>query len=130
MKKKHLFLVLTFLFFAFIAATFRPIIVPSNPAECIVAEGKVSKIFEGGIKDVVFKLEGHDTYYYINRGLEQGLELNQLQEDLIGNNVTIKYPKHWTLFNINKASRHLSILEYDGKEIFNEIKLLYPEENG
>ncbi len=125
MKKKYIYILLGFFLFTLAAMTLRPVIIPKDAKECLVAEGKVIKIFEGGVKDVAFRLEGDKTLYYINRGLEQGLNLEELRQELIGNNVTIKYPKHWTLLDPNNTIKHLSILEYNGREIFNEIDLLY-----
>jgi len=125
MKKKYIFIALVVLFFAFAALTFRPVIVPENVNECLVAEGKIINIFEGGVKDIVFKLEGDKTTYYINRGLEHGLNLADLRRQLIGNNVIIRYPKPWTSIGFNNSSMHLSVLEYNGNELYNEIELIY-----
>lgn len=124
MKKKHLIVSSIIGLFALAFATLRPVIVPQNAEDCLVAKGKVIRIFEGGVNDVAFRLEGDKTMYYINRGLEQGLDLKELQDQLIGNDVTIRYPKHWTLLDPNNRIKHLSILEYNGVEIFNEIKLI------
>ena len=125
MKKKYIFIFLGFIFFILAAMIFRPVIVPKNAKDCLVAEGKVVRVFEGGIHDVAFRLEGDKTLYYINRGLEQGLVLEDLQKELIGNRVTIRYPKHWTLLDPKNRTKHLSILEYNGREIYNEIQLVH-----
>ena len=101
---------------------FRPVPIPENAEDCLVAEGKVTQIFEGGVKDVVFMLENDETTYYINRGLELGLNLEDLQNTLIGNKVTILYPDYWSPLIPNSTSRHLTILEYNGKDIYNEIE--------
>jgi len=122
MKRKHLYITLVILFFALAFATLRPVNIPSDASECLVAEGRVIKVFEGGVNDVAFRLEGDETMYYINRGLEQGLILEDLQQELTGNNITIRYPKHWTLLDPNNKIKHLSILEYNGKDIYNEIE--------
>lgn len=122
MKKHHIYVALIFILLALAAMTLRPVIVPKHASECLVAEGKVVKVFEGGVNDVAFRLEGDKTMYYINRGLEHGLNLEELQKELIGNNVIIRYPKHWTLLDPNDKVKHLSILEYNGREIYNEIE--------
>ena len=123
MKKHHFYVILIFLLFVLAAMTLRPVIVPKDAKDCLVAKGKVVKVFEGGVKDVAFRLEGDNTMYYINRGLEHGLNLEELQQELTGNHVTIRYPKHWTLLDPNNKVKHLSILEYNGREIYNEIEL-------
>lgn len=127
MKKEHIFLMLGFLLLILGFMTLRPVHIPRNVNECLVAKGKVVRIYEGGIKDVAFRLEGNKTTYYINRGLEQGLDLTKLQKELLGNNVTIRYPKHWTLLDPDNKIKHLSVLEYNGNEIYNEIDMLYPK---
>ena len=80
------------------------------------------------IKHTILHLISHvitykslNLHFEKNRGLERGLNLEELQKELIGNNVTIRYPKHWTLLDPNNKIKHLSVLEYNGKEIFNEI---------
>ena len=99
----------------------RPVpIVPES--EAITVKGKVKSIFEGGVKDVVFVLEDQASRFYINRGLENGLNLNDLQNRLVGKEVIIKYPSYWTPFDANKRIRHLSKLEVDGEVIFDELK--------
>lgn len=122
---KYIFIILGILLFILATLTLRPVHIPKDAKDCLVAKGKVTKVFEGGVKDVAFRLEGDKTMYYINRGLEQGLVLEELQDMLIGNYVTIRYPKHWTLLDPNNRTKHLSILEYNGKELYNEIDLLY-----
>ena len=93
--------------------------VPIKPeSELLTQSGIVSYIYEGGVKDVCFRLEGDQNVYYINRGLENGLHLQELQETLLGKEVTIKYPEHWLM---EKAKTiHLSILRSDGETIYNE----------
>jgi len=125
MSLKYLFIFIGVMFIALFGLILRPVHVPKNAEDCLVAEGKVIGIFEGGVKDVVFRLEGDKAMYYINRGLEQGLDLEDLQEKLIGNNVVIRYPEHWTLLDPNNRTKHLSILEYNGEELYNEIDLKY-----
>ena len=125
MKKKYVYIFLCLLFFTLAAMIFRPVSIPKDAKDCLVVEGKVVRIFEGGPNDVNLRLEGDKTTYYINRGLEYGLVLEDLQKELTGNNVTIRYPKHWTPLDPNNKMKHLCILEYNGKEIFNEIELVH-----
>ena len=93
--------------------------VPIKPeSELLAIEGMVTSIFEGGVKDVCFRLEGDKNVYYINRGLENGLVLEQLQNQLIGKEVIIKYPEHW--FMKKARTIHVSILRSEGKTLYNE----------
>ena len=78
-------------------------------------------VFEGGEKDICFKLYGNDQVFYINRDLEQGLQLAGLQAKLTNEAITIKYPPHYSpLAQISKV-RHLSKLEWKGEVLFSEL---------
>lgn len=84
------------LFIAFILLSFLIIksCVISNPKpeECEVVEVKITKITEGSSYDIVFHDDGTD-YYYINRGLEQGLNLDSLNAKVLNKTVTLYLPK-------------------------------------
>jgi len=90
--------------------------------EAIVEQGIVASISEGGVKDVLIRLENNQRRYYINRGLENGLDLKQLREQLIGKSVTIKYPDYWTPLDWDNRIRHISKLEIENEVIFNELR--------
>lgn len=94
------------------------------PAEkdCLIEKAKVTQIFEGGVKDVCFRLENTDIVYYINRGLEQELTLESLQAQLMGKEVTIKYPDYFSFLGSGKRTIHLCKLEYKNEVIYNELK--------
>ena len=124
MKKRLIFITLGMSLLVLAALTLRPVTIPDDPADCLIAEGKVKHVFEGGPQDINIRLEGDPTMYYINRGMQYGLKLDSLKELLTGNQVTIRYPKHWTLLDPNGKVKHLSILEYNGEEIFNEIEII------
>ena len=100
----------------------RPVPIPAED-KCISISGTVEKIYEGGVHDVVFKLkEYNQKRYYVNRGLERGLELENLQNTLIDKKITIKYPSYWTPLDPTNATRHISKIEHDGTVIFTEIE--------
>lgn len=118
---KKLFIGLGILFFVLAVLIFRPVpIIPEDRA--ILETGIVSDIYEGGENDVVFLLENKKRRYYINRGLENGLELTDLQERLIGREITLKYPDYWTPLDWNDEIKHLSKVEIEGKVIFNVLR--------
>jgi hypothetical protein len=102
-------------------AIFRPVPIVAE-SKAIVQTGVVDHIYEGGENDVVIRLQGHQRRYYINRGLENGLEIQNLRDRLIGNEVVIKYPKYWTPLDWNNTIRHMSKLEFEGEVLFNELK--------
>jgi hypothetical protein len=45
---------------------FRPVPIPDEK-DCLSLKGMVSEVYEGGVNDVVFKLQGLDKEFYINR---------------------------------------------------------------
>ena len=80
----------------------QPVVFGNGPApvpivsekEAIVGKGVVLTIYEGGVKDVVFRVENDPRKFYINRGLESGLYLDELKKKLIEKNVIFKYPAY------------------------------------
>ncbi len=62
-----------------------------QPEECEVKEVVISKIYEGSSFDIVFIDKGGDRYY-INRGLEQGLTIPDLQSQVLNKKVTLHLP--------------------------------------
>jgi len=80
----------------------------------VVQTIRVDTIYEGGVKDIVFA-QNDGRFYYINRGLEQGFTLEGLRTELLNKTVTLHVPNV-----LAGPSNHISKLELDGKEIFNE----------
>ncbi|NNF36278.1 MAG: hypothetical protein HKN68_19400 [Saprospiraceae bacterium] len=100
---------------------FRPVPIVAE-FEALTESGIVTDIYEAGVNDIVFLLKDNGRRFYINRGLENGLELNSLKEKLIGNKVVFKYPKYWTPLDWNDEIKHLSKVEFKDEVIFNELK--------
>ncbi|GLR17156.1 hypothetical protein [Portibacter lacus] len=123
MKKvaKYTLIVFGLLFFIACMFIFRPVPILFEK-DAIIKEGIVSKIYEGQGNDVVFVLENNQQRYYINRGLENGLNLNNLKEKLIGKPIVVKYPKHWTPLDWNSTVKHISKVEFADEVIYNEFR--------
>ncbi len=106
--------------FAAILISLKP--VPNAPEEkCAVSKGILSAIEEGSSYDIYLSLEGDDKRYYINRGMERGLAINELKEQLVGQAVTVTYPKYWTVLDPFGKTRHIAKLEYQNQVLFSEI---------
>ncbi len=88
--------------------------------DALTATGIVAQISEGPSFDVIIHLQDDKNSYYINRGLEEGLILDDLKERLTGNEVTLKYPDYWTPLDWKNKYRHISKMEIEGEIIFNE----------
>ncbi|MCB0445678.1 MAG: hypothetical protein R2812_08420 [Gelidibacter sp.] len=100
---------------------FRPVPIVSED-RTISESGIVTEIYSNKGNDVIFIMENTERRFYINRGLENGLELNNLKEKLIGNSIVVKYPKYWTPLDWNNSVRHISKVEFNDEVIFNELK--------
>jgi hypothetical protein len=96
---------------------FRPVpIVPEE--DCLVTKGIVASIQEGSSFDVVFTLHTNQKFY-INRGLENGLNIDTLRKNILLQEVTIKYPRYASPFG--SAAIHLSKLEHGDKILYSEL---------
>jgi len=91
-----------------------------NEEECEVVIGKLENLHEGPGYDLVIKLAEDSRRFYINRALEQGLELEELKASLLGKEVSLKYPEHWTPLDPFNETIHVSILEFEGKKLYDE----------
>ena len=108
--------------FAFLAVLILRQVPIVSENKALVERGVVKNIFEGPENDIVFKLENNNHIFSINRGLEKGLTIEELRRTLVGNEVVIKYPKHWTPLDWNNKGHHISKVETDKEIIFNELK--------
>ena len=100
---------------------FRPVPIVSE-SNAISEIGIVKEIYSNKGNDVIFVMQNTDRRFYINRGLENGLELNNLKEKLIGNSIVVKYPKYWTPLDWNDKIKHISKVEFNNEILFNELK--------
>lgn len=88
-----------------------------NPEECVVHEIIVTEINEGTSNDIVIKDAGTD-FYYINRGLEKGLSIKELNKKLLNKKVTLHLPEFWL-----GTSEHIAQLEMNDAVIYTEFSL-------
>lgn len=118
---KKVVLVIGILFLVVAILIFRPVPIPATLKKCEKVEGEVASIYEAGVKDVVFVLRDDDKRYYINRGLENGLNLDTLRQDLLTENISIYYPRYWTPLDWNNRVKHLSHLTFQEQVIYTEV---------
>ena len=114
----------------YVAATivlvfFASALIPMNTSKenCVEVSGIVKSVSEAGVKDLVFELENHKINYYINRGLENGLEIQKAKADYLGKKAVINYVDCWTILApLGTSSKHIAQISIDGKEIYSEWK--------
>ena len=123
MKKIAKIVLISFSLLIFIIAVliFRPVPIVSED-KAISESGIVKEIYSNKGNDVIFVMENTERRFYINRGLENGLELNNLKEKLIGNEIVVKYPNYWTPLDWNNSVIHISKVEFNDEIVFNELK--------
>jgi len=87
-----------------------------KPEDCVVQTVKIVKITEGSSNDIVFHDDGTD-FFYINRGLERGLNLDSLNAQVLNKTVTLHLAK---VFG-GITSEHISQLAIGDEIIFTEF---------
>lgn len=89
----------------------------SKQDNCEVVEITVINITEGSVKDIVSYNEGIDKWYYINRGLEQGLLLEDLKTKVLNKTVTL----HLAKVLGGRTSNHIAQTALDDEIIYTEF---------
>ena len=88
-----------------------------KPEDCVTEMVTIVKITEGSSYDIVFHDDGTD-YFYINRGLEHGLNLDSLRAKVLNKTVTLHLAK--VLGGI--TSEHISQLAIGDEILYTEFK--------
>jgi len=95
----------------------------ANGSSTIVKTITVDRIYEGGVKDIVFA-QNDGKFYYINRGLEQGYTLEGLRNQLLNKTVTLQVTNM-----LAGSSAHINELRLGDEVIFDENKTKYYNRN-
>ncbi|WP_299127904.1 hypothetical protein [uncultured Winogradskyella sp.] len=118
MKKSIIYTVLGFaLVIGCVLALKSCIIQNVQPEDCTIIDVRITKITEGTSFDIIFHDDGTD-FYYINRGLEQGLNLEALKRKVLNKTVTL----HLANIMGGITSEHISQMALDDEIIFTEFK--------
>jgi len=89
-----------------------------KPETCVIQTETIIKITEGTSKDIVFS-DNQGDHYYINRGLERGLNLDSLHAKVLNKTVTLHLPK---VLGGMATSEHIAQLTIGKNIIFSEFK--------
>jgi hypothetical protein len=120
MRTRNWFILTGLVFLGMGILILRPVPIPEEK-DCLSLTGTVEEVYKAGSKDVVFTLQGLDKTFYINRGLERGIDLKKLRADLSNKEIVILYPKYWTPLDPANSFRHISKIKCEGRTIFTEI---------
>ena len=88
-----------------------------EPVDCDVLNVKIVQIEEGTSHDIVFKDEDFGSFY-INRGLERGLNLDSLKTQVLNKTVTLHLAK---IMGGLVPSDHIAQLKVGGDTLFTEF---------
>ena len=80
--RKIILIIATLLFAVALFISLMPI--DTSEEKSIEVRGIVKSITEGGVNDLVFELENDKITYYMNRGLENGVNLKNAKADYLG----------------------------------------------
>lgn len=108
------------IFFGLTLLALRP--VPSaKTSNCSYIKSVVVDMHQGeGENDIVFVLENDRNEYYINRGLEHGLDIEKLKNRIEGQEIELLYIRYWTPI-FTSAPRHIAEISLNQEIIYSEF---------
>lgn len=89
-----------------------------KPEDCKVRTVTINNVAKGMSNDIVFFSNSGDRFY-INRGLEQGLNLDSLNAKVLNKTVTLHLPK---LLGGIAISEHIAQITVSDEILFTEFK--------
>jgi len=114
-KRTPFFTLILSLVFAVILSFSSCIINNTKPEDCSIVTATITEITEGSSYDIVFHDDGTD-FYYINRGIELGLNLDSLNAKVLNKSVTLHVPKL-----VYGNSRHITQMAIGDEIIYTEF---------
>ena len=71
-------------------------------------------------RDISLKIEGQESNYYVNRGLDKRSDLLSLMTEKKGSEVVIFYAKHWTPLDPFGKNKHVARIICDNDLVYDE----------
>ena len=118
--KSKVILTLGGLFIGLCLTIFRPVPTPTIDNTFIFSD-EVENIWEGGINDIQFSFKYSNKTPYINRGLEQGLDIQELKKQLLGKKAHFKFIDHWTPLDFSNSSPPVAYIETDDNNVLYDV---------
>ena len=115
-----------FLFILYMIVVVKAGPINSSKDNSVEITGIVEDLYEGGVKDLVFKLKNDDNIYYINRALENGFELDQAKREFLKEEITLWYAKHRARPN---GGGHMMQLKYQDSIYYTEWEIPLASKN-
>ena len=114
-------IIFTLLIIALLFLVFRPI--PVSRENSIVINTTVDRVTEGSGDNVILKLNNTSGVFYINHGLQKGLNLDTLQKELQNREVSVLYLKSnfFSGFSPVKGTKYITELKVGDRVIYSEL---------
>lgn len=104
--------------FLFLLLILRPV-PKAIPENCKIVNGTMARVDSLCCADVNFFLQNDDRHFYLNRGFENDLALEELRTDLpAGTPVTLYVFNHWTPLDPGGRMAPIARIETDDEVIF------------
>lgn len=118
---KPVIIIFTVLIIALLYLAFRPI--PVSRDNSIVINTTVDKVSEGSEDNIILKLNNVSGIFYINHGLQKGLDLDTLQKELQNHEVSVLYLKSnfFSGFSPVKGTKYITELKLGERVIYSEL---------
>lgn len=115
-------LIFSLLIIALLYLVFRPI--PVSRENSIVIHSTVDKVMKGSENNIIFELDNAGGIFYINHGLQKGLNPDTLQKELQNREVSVLYLKSnfFSGFSPVKGTKYITELKLGDKVIYSELQ--------
>lgn len=88
---------------------------------CIKHQGAVESVSDGPSGDIVIKLKNDRTSYYINRGVESGLRVRELEKLLLNKEVELLTIKNSNPLSGPSLSNHIAQVKFHDSLVYSEL---------
>ncbi|MFK7844323.1 MAG: hypothetical protein AB8G77_03405 [Rhodothermales bacterium] len=94
---------------------------PTNDKTTLIS-GQVETIGSPCCEDVGIRLEGDRHFYYINRGVESGIDVYALSDRLRGEHISMRVIEtRWSPLNPEKRSVPVAEISYNGEILYSSM---------
>ncbi|GEM_PF-2815215 len=85
-------------------------------------KGLVGDIYTSGANHIIVKLVDDDSYYYISKNGDRGIDYTTLKQKLLYHDVEIGYVKNWSIFGNISNMKPVCLVEKENKIVFTSLQ--------
>jgi hypothetical protein len=126
--KRFIIILSTFILIATVAIL-RPVPIPDDLSECLEETITISNIVHAENQDITIFQANGSRMFYINHGMDYGLDSLINEERLRGAQLKVLYPRYWTPLDWNNNHKHATSIIHGSDTLFNEIALVRTKTN-